>query len=331
MKDEIAKLKKEQHMAKVEAVLKELQQELHKEGRQQSNEEEDSGQVAKEKDPFQDIDSSTEATEETFLALKTYDQPAAKWGAEHPEFVADLLKKFTAEDQDLRKLQTPIHRVLDYIMVRDCEIKKGGKRGCIDGFVLPEQAEKYYDWTTEWAAPDSPTLCETGFNAGHSAVTFLLAKPGLKMNSFDLFIQAYSSSCYDYIRAVFGEARMTVHKGDSHKSLGKLGKVPPDSRLHCDAVSVDGAHSFKACLKDVEGLGNLIFKEHTPVLMDDTADGFEMNGGPAEVWRKLKKENRLIQTRCVPLGVVQQWKRGSKAKPRGFCIGELNPGLGAFE
>ena len=269
MKEEISRLKKEQHMAKVETVLRELRDELHREGK--SNEDDNN-----RKDHFVNIDSGAEATEDTFLTLTSYEQPTARWGAEHPEFVADLLKKYTAEDQDLRKLQTPIHRVLDYIMVRDCEIKKGGKRGCIDGFVLPEQAEKYYDWTTDWAAPDSPTLCETGFNAGHSAVTFLLAKPGLKMNSFDLFIQAYSPACYEYIRAVFGEDRMTVHKGDSHKSLGKLGKVPSDSRLHCDAVSVDGAHSFSACLKDVEGLGNLIFKKNTPILMDDTADGFEV-------------------------------------------------------
>ena len=69
----------------------------------------------------------------------------------------------------------------------------------------------------------------------------------------------------------------------------------------------------------------------------------QMKGGPAEVWQKLKKQKKLFQTkyatykhthipttyphRCVSLGVVKQWKRGSKPKPRGFCIGEMNPSL----
>jgi len=167
-------------------------------------------------------------------------------------------------------------------------------------------------------------LCETGFNAGHSAVTFLLAEPRLSMHSFDLFIQAYSSSALGFVRAVFGSNRMTLHQVDSAKQLAS---VAQGGQVKCDALSVDGAHSFKACLHDVQGLSKLVRKDGSPVLMDDTAEGFEMKGGPAEVWRKMVSEKRIVQTRCVPLGKVIQWKRGSKAKPRGFCIGELNRNL----
>ena len=205
---------------------------------------------------------SEDWSEEAFFAISNYTDANAKYGAEHPEAVRDLIQKHYEADSDMHRLQVPLHRILDYVMVRDCEVKTGGKKGCIDGFVLPEQADKYYDWAFEWKSPvERPTLCETGFNAGHSAATFLLANRALNMVSFDLFIQAYSSACLAYLKAVFGKERVTVHKGDSHASLNKLGKVDKAARLQCDVVSVDGAHSFKyvggveggVCIRSVIG------------------------------------------------------------------------------
>eukprot|EP00754_Rhynchopus_humris_P010955 Rhum_TRINITY_DN14186_c3_g2::Rhum_TRINITY_DN14186_c3_g2_i1::g.72932::m.72932 len=273
-------------------------------------------------------------SEAAFLRVSNYTDPLARHAAENPALVREIVKEYYESDGDTHALQGPLHRALDYIMVRDCEEKAGGKRGCIDGFVLPTQADKYFEWGASLAPTleaDAPTLCETGFNAGHSAATFLLANKKLRMVSFDLFIQAYSRSCLAYLKAVFGEQRVTVHKGDSKKSLDTLALAPASSRQQCDVVSIDGAHSFAACLKDVKGLSKLVARDATPVVMDDTAEGFEMKGGPAEVWRKLKKEDKLKQTRCVTLGVVQQWKRGSKPKPRGFCIGEINVDLKEFQ
>eukprot|EP01062_Namystynia_karyoxenos_P062693 TRINITY_DN55562_c0_g1_i1.p1 TRINITY_DN55562_c0_g1~~TRINITY_DN55562_c0_g1_i1.p1 ORF type:complete len:433 (+),score=129.25 TRINITY_DN55562_c0_g1_i1:90-1301(+) len=269
--------------------------------------------------------------EATLLSVANYSDPAAKLFADSPAAAARIVARWQSEGRDMQPLMTPLHRVQDYLMVRDCERKTGGKRGCIDGFVLPEQANRYYEWTRDWDPPEGgggeATLCETGFNAGHSAVTFLLAQPRLTMHSFDLFIQAYSESALAFVRAVFGAARMHLHAGDSAKSLAAQ---HAQGQLRCDVLSVDGAHSYKACLGDVQGLGKLLARDNTPILMDDTAEGFEMKGGPAEVWRKLKRERRLRQTRCVPLGVVTQWKRGSRPKPRGFCIGAVNRNLAPF-
>ncbi|KAJ9451286.1 hypothetical protein DIPPA_07415 [Diplonema papillatum] len=246
----------------------------------------------------------TKWSEESFLAIRNYTDPMAKHGAEHPELVAEIARSWSMNPEaNVHELQGPIHRILDYIMVRDCDIKKKGKKGCIDGFVLPEQADKYFNWALNWESPVSvPTLCETGFNAGHSAVTFLLANRNMNMVSFDLFIQAYSSSCFKYVKAVFGDDRMTLHQGDSHASLSRLGEVDEESRQKCDVISVDGAHSFKACMKDVKGLSKLVARPGTPVLMDDTAEGFEgrshgQEGGPAEVWHTLKSASKLKQTR----------------------------------
>ena len=186
-------------------------------------------------------------SEAAFLRVSNYTDPLARHAAENPSLVRDIVKEYYEADGDTHALQGPLHRALDYIMVRDCEEKAGGKRGCIDGFVLPTQADKYFEWgaslvpTLEAVAP---TLCETGFNAGHSAATFLLANKKLRMVSFDLFIQAYSRSCLAYLKAVFGEQRVTVHKGDSKKSLDTLALAPASSRQQCDVVSIDGAHSF---------------------------------------------------------------------------------------
>eukprot|EP01065_Artemidia_motanka_P017267 TRINITY_DN2077_c2_g1_i2.p1 TRINITY_DN2077_c2_g1~~TRINITY_DN2077_c2_g1_i2.p1 ORF type:complete len:395 (+),score=116.81 TRINITY_DN2077_c2_g1_i2:129-1313(+) len=277
-----------------------------------------------EKDDESDVD------ETTFLGIRNYTDAAAKQVGENPAIAAAIVRRWREAGKDMFPLMTPIHRALDYLMVRDCERKTGGKRGCIDGFVLPAQARKYFQWAVEWEpAGDGPvTLCETGFNAGHSAVTFLLGEPRLSMHSFDLFTQAYSHSALSFVKAVFGDGRMTLHSGDSGKSLTAAAQ---HKRFSCDALSVDGAHSFKACLTDVQGLARLLPRDGVPVLMDDTAEGFEMKGGPAEVWRKLKKEKKLVQERCVPLGTVEQWKRGSRPKPRGFCIGTVNRNLRPFD
>ncbi|ESO04334.1 hypothetical protein HELRODRAFT_172695 [Helobdella robusta] len=52
------------------------------------------------------------------------------------------------------------------------------------------------------ASPAVKTVCETGFNYGHSSFNFLTANPNLKVNSFDLGIHEYSKTMAKFLPEV---------------------------------------------------------------------------------------------------------------------------------
>jgi len=64
-------------------------------------------------------------------------------------------------------------------------------------------------------------ICETGFNAGHSAVSWLLAAPHAKYQGFDageLFHQ-YPRKNLELLQLLFGKERVQVEFGDSRRTL----------------------------------------------------------------------------------------------------------------
>eukprot|EP01062_Namystynia_karyoxenos_P026278 TRINITY_DN20467_c0_g1_i1.p1 TRINITY_DN20467_c0_g1~~TRINITY_DN20467_c0_g1_i1.p1 ORF type:complete len:351 (+),score=67.12 TRINITY_DN20467_c0_g1_i1:72-1124(+) len=262
-----------------------------------------------------------------FAACRSHGDAGCAWAAQHPEGVGRLVAEGAARPDALELLMVPIHRTLDRLMVDACE---GKKRGCIDGFVLPEQAEAYFHWARdEWT--EGGTICETGFNAGHSAVAFLLGRPGSRVVSFDYMAQAYSRATLAWLQRVFTPDRVRVMPGDTAKTLPRAAAASGAGAVRCDALSVDGAHNARACRRDVLGLSRLAVRSPVPVLMDDTAQGFEKrNEGPAGVWRRLVGERRIRQRHCQEYGPRTQWRRGSRAKPRGYCVGALNRDLEPF-
>eukprot|EP00756_Hemistasia_phaeocysticola_P021990 Hpha_TRINITY_DN15805_c0_g6::TRINITY_DN15805_c0_g6_i1::g.190181::m.190181 len=256
------------------------------------------------------------------LSCADQSNDSCAWAVKNPAVVRRLVQTATGTGTQ-EALLVPLHRALDRIMVVACE---GKKRGCIDGFLLPEQATAYFEWAEKsW---EGGTLCETGFNAGHSAVAFLLGRGASRVVSFDLMTQAYSRATLDWLRAVFGPERLDVIAGDTSKTLPR---VAASGELRCDAISVDAAHNARACRRDLRGLTRMTSSTRVPVLMDDTAPGFERGKGPGDVWRTLVKEGRLREERCVEYGLRTQWRRGSRAKPRGWCLGEVRRGLEPIE
>eukprot|EP00966_Prymnesium_polylepis_P094931 2198322-Prymnesium_polylepis.1 len=96
--------------------------------------------------------------------------------------------------------------------------------------------------------PGVATICEVGFNAGHSAVVLLGANPSARLEAFDLFSQPHSADCLDYVSRRF-PGRVAPHRGPSQRT------VPTASlRAPCDLVIVDGRHEFEAVLEDLANL-----------------------------------------------------------------------------
>jgi hypothetical protein len=125
------------------------------------------------------------------------------------------------------------------------------------------------------ALPRIKTICEIGFNAGHSAALWLLANPTAKVVMFDLFVHAYSRANENFLRTEghkYGlqnvDQRLVTVNGSSLDTVPKFAKDFPD--IKCDLLSVDGGHFDDVPLKDLQNMKLLANKDFNLVLVDDT-------------------------------------------------------------
>lgn len=64
-------------------------------------------------------------------------------------------------------------------------------------FLYPQKLHHFYRIGMN---PFYRTVCEIGFNAGHSAITFLHLNPNIRLVAFDLFEHTYSQAAVDYVK-----------------------------------------------------------------------------------------------------------------------------------
>ena len=129
----------------------------------------------------------------------------------------------------------------------------------------PKQARAYFDVARRLRPR---TICEIGFNGGHSAAIFLAAAGSrASMISFDLQQFTYSSMATRLVQAIF-PGQLHVVEGLSQDTVprfaAKRGRV-------CDLFSVDGDHSYEGTARDIanaaaatRGNGMLILDDVIP-------------------------------------------------------------------
>ena len=123
--------------------------------------------------------------------------------------------------------------------------------------------------------PHIRTICEIGFNAGHSASLWLLANPNASVTMFDEWIHPYARPAEAFLISAKAAsegvqnaaARLTIVKGSSHETIKPYAARHPGS---CDIVSVDGDHRYHGALMDLEDVHSLVNPEHGLVFLDDT-------------------------------------------------------------
>ena len=123
--------------------------------------------------------------------------------------------------------------------------------------------------------PQVKTICEIGFNAGHSAALWLLANPNAKVIMFDIFIHTYSKHNENFIRGsghMFGlanaDARLTTVVGSSLDTVVEFANNHSD--IVCDIVSVDGYHDHNVALFDLAHMRRLANPAFHILVVDDT-------------------------------------------------------------
>jgi len=90
------------------------------------------------------------------------------------------------------------------------------------------------------------TICQTGFNAGHSALRFLLHS-NAHVYLFDLGSHDYAKPAADWIQDRFPD-RHSVIWGDSAQTLPSFHEQNPN--LKCDLIFIDGGHSKEIAQAD---------------------------------------------------------------------------------
>jgi len=150
------------------------------------------------------------------------------------------------------------------------------------------------------------TVCETGFNAGHSALRFL-ALSDANFYSFDIGNHDYAKPAAEFLQKKF-PGRLVVTWGNSLETLPAFREEHPEVR--CDIAIVDGGHSREVAESDLLNFMPMTSPNST-VALDDTPCNAQWCQGPGEAWQKLKAQGIVIETKQVPMG-----------ENRGFTLGK---------
>jgi len=166
-----------------------------------------------------------------------------------------------------------------------------------------QQAETYSDMAEQGALK---TVCETGFNAGHSALRFLTLSKA-QVYEFDLGAHKYAHISADFLTQSF-PGRLNVTFGDSTQTVPAFHKANPG--VKCDLAIVDGGHSYEVAMADLASFNKMVRANHV-LVMDDTPCKATWCQGPNEAWKDMKRRGCITETRSVPMG-----------RKRGFVIGK---------
>ena len=131
------------------------------------------------------------------------------------------------------------------------------------------------------------TVCETGFNAGHSVLIWLLANPDAKVYSFDLGHYPCSRPMAKYLRKRYPD-RFTITFGDSTETLPVFVRQNPD--VKCDLISVDGGHTVAVASSDFAHFYRIANRLNL-VLYDNHPDKYHIGAS----WELLKRRGRLTE------------------------------------
>jgi predicted O-methyltransferase YrrM len=133
------------------------------------------------------------------------------------------------------------------------------------------------------------TIFEIGFNAGHSAETFLMTNPNAKLTSVDILENDALKFGKQYIDATFSN-RHTLLLGDSKQIVPTL-----DTKF--DLIFIDGGHDYETAKADILNCKKLAHKG-TIVIVDDVSNYLDQYTtwavDPTKVWKEMR-DNSIIQ------------------------------------
>jgi len=185
--------------------------------------------------------------------------------------------RYLESSKEIVELQTKVDEKLKVVSMPEVEIE--GHSGAYPHKLLAYQALS--------AQRIVETICEIGFNAGHSSITWLVANPKAHLYSFDL-PHSYQEIGVSLINELF-PGRLTVTNGNSTETIPQFFANNPT--IMCDIAHVDGGHDYVTALADLNNLGSRV-KAGGILLIDDTlCPGKPWCVGPQMAWDEYVKKH----------------------------------------
>jgi len=133
-------------------------------------------------------------------------------------------------------------------------------------------------------------VCETGFNAGHSAAIWLEQPSQARLLSFDLGAEPYSESARAFVRTMY-PGRLTYFKGDTTKTLPRFAsRVESGDEPPCDLWYIDGGHQGKVPASDINSAWRASH-DGTIMVADDCTGRFQ---AVRDAWRGALKRGLIM-------------------------------------
>lgn len=137
-------------------------------------------------------------------------------------------------------------------------------------------------------------ILEIGFNAGHSALLFLLANPNNTVTCFDVCTHAYTYPCFDYLAQHF-RGRLFIYEGRSRFTVAEYHENHPAGKF--DVLHIDGGHWAEAAHRDFVNCRKLA-REDSIVIWDDV----EMEA-PGKLWEQYVQRGYVFPFQLLPTPV----------------------------
>ena len=137
--------------------------------------------------------------------------------------------------------------MIDKLIESDPQAAEGGSHQ------WPEQQLIYQRLATLPHLGAAPTICEIGFNAGSSALLWLVAQPSARVYFFDLGIHRGVDAAYRWLveePALNASGRLHLIRGPSNETVPRFHANHPHVR--CNLLSIDGGHERPVAQGDLE-------------------------------------------------------------------------------
>ena len=164
--------------------------------------------------------------------------------------------------------------------------EKVTKKRYVEGHIgqLVAQQKLYYHLSR---VESVKTICEIGFNCGHSAFMWLVGSKA-KLYSFDLGQHGYVRGMAEYMSKTF-PGRFNITYGSSEKTVPEFTKANPD--IKCDVLSVDGAHTYHMAKIDMTNFQKLASNVTNVLIFDDYPSRMYKTLGNA--WKEMLDEHKI--------------------------------------
>eukprot|EP00953_Heterococcus_sp_UTEX-ZZ885_P001996 1589-Heterococcus_DN1.PRE.3 len=117
--------------------------------------------------------------------------------------------------------------------------------------------------------PLDGTICEIGFNAGHSAIAYLSANPKARIISFDIGHHSYTWKALQVLQHFYPDASLQLVIGDSARSIPDFIKLNP--HIRCDLIFIDGGHEYAQAMADLKNMKALANTQGHVLIIDDVS------------------------------------------------------------